>query len=46
MIEVNNLTKRYGATVAVDNVSLMPKREKYWDFLDQTVRARQQPCAC
>ena len=42
MVEVKNLTKFYGSIKAVDDISLLLKQVKFWDFSDLTVRANPQ----
>ena len=33
-IEIENLTKRYGAATALDNVSLKIESGEFWSYLD------------
>ena len=45
MIEVTGITKRYGDTLAVDDLSFEVKPGQITGFLDPMDRASRPPCA-
>jgi hypothetical protein len=46
LIETENLTKKFGTLVAVDDVTLRVNDGKFSVFLDQTVLEKQPPSEC
>jgi len=42
MIEINDLTKTFGDSVVLNNLSLNVDRAKFWGFLDRTGLENQQ----
>ncbi len=42
VIEINNLVKKYGDHVAVDDLSLTVEPEKFMDFWDRMVQENQR----
>ena len=44
MITIDTLTKKYGASTAVDNISFTAKSGRVTGFLGRTVPASRRPC--